>query len=122
MAAYELREAGPDAVLVAQRKLLLGHQLVMEQIGLEPRTRVRDRRLLLDPALLEARLRSALACAHVSGAGVERRQQAAGAEHDHMRHASGILERNAHGGTARRGVADQRRALETKHVQEAQNE
>src|SRR5690242_13079530 len=105
MAAHELCEAGPDAVLMAQRKLLLGDQLVMKQIGLEQRTRVRDRGLVLDHALLEARLRSALAPTHVSATGFERWQQAASAKHDHMRHAIRILERDADGRTTGRGVA-----------------
>src|SRR5690242_1829619 len=99
MPTNELLEARTDAVLVAERKLFLGDQLVMEEIGFEQCTRVRERRLLLDHALLEARLRGALTPADFGSAGFERRQQAASAEHDHMRYAIGILERDADSGT-----------------------
>src|SRR5215475_99159 len=102
MPAHELLEAGPDAVLVAERKLLVGDQLVMEQIGFEQRACVVERRLLLDHALFEARLRGAFAPADFGSAGFERWQQTAGAEHDHMRYAIRILERDADGGSARR--------------------
>src|SRR5262249_60725298 len=107
MTAHELLEARPDAVLMAQRKLLLGDQLMVEQIGFEQHTRVRNRWLLLDHALLEARLRGALAPAHLGAAGLEWRQQAAGAEHDHVRNAIWILERDTHGGAARGGMCGQ---------------
>src|SRR5437016_2198940 len=112
MTTHELRETRPDAVVVTQRKLLIGDQLLVEQIGFEQRTRVRDRGLLLDHALLEARLRGALAPAHLSAAGFERRQQAAAAEHNHMGYPIRILERDVDGRTTGRGMADQRRELE----------
>src|SRR6185369_5656493 len=100
MTAHELLEAGPDAVLVAERKLLVGDQFVMEEIGFEQRTRVRERGLLLDHALLEPRLSGALAPTDLGAASFERRQQAASAEHDHMRYAIGIFECDADGGPA----------------------
>src|SRR5215510_10200939 len=122
MTAHELLEARPDAVLMAQRKLLLGDQLMMEQIGFEQRTRVRNRGLLLDHALLEACLRGALAPAHLGATGFEWRQQTASTEHDHMRHALRVLERDADRRSAGRRMADQCRALEAEDIHEAQDE
>src|SRR5215510_735042 len=101
MAAHELIEATPDAVLVPQRQLLLRDQLVVEEIGFEQRAGVVERRLLLDHALLDPGLRCALASAHLGAAGFERWQQAAGAEHDHVRYPLRMLERDADHGTAR---------------------
>src|SRR5438093_706289 len=95
MAAHELFEATPGAVLVAQRQLLLDDQLVMEEIGLEQRAGVVERRLLFDHALLEPRLCGALASADFGAVRFERRQQAAGAEYDDVRHALRSLERDA---------------------------
>src|SRR5262245_11718556 len=100
MPAHELLEAAPDAVLVTQRKLLLGDQRVVEEIGFEQRAGILDRRLLLDHALLEPRLRRALAPTDLGATRIEGRQQAAGAEHDHMRHPLRTLERDADGRTA----------------------
>src|SRR5215831_18615533 len=101
MPAHELFEAAPDAVLVTQRQLLLGDQLMMEEVGFEQRSGILDRRLLLDHALLEPGLRGALAPANLGAARFERRQQAASAEHDHVRHALRMLERDADRRTAR---------------------
>src|SRR5215510_9083693 len=122
MPAHELLEATPDAVLVTQRKLFFSDQLVMEEIGFEQRARLLDRRLLLDHALLEPGLRRALAPADFGAASFEWRQEAAGAEHDHVRHPLRILQRNADRGTAGRRMADQRRALEAERIHEAQDE
>src|SRR5215831_21261571 len=122
MPAYELFEAAPDAVLVTQRKLLLGDQLMMEEVGFEQSAGVLDCRLLLDHALLEPCLRGALAPTHLGAARFERRQQAAGAKHDDVRHAFRMLERDADGRTARRRMADQGRAREAEHIHEAQDE
>src|SRR5262249_10833373 len=101
MPAHELVEAAPDTVLVAQRELRIGDQLVMEEIGFEQRPGIGKRRLLPDHALLEPRLRGALASPYLGAARLARRQQAAGAEHDHMRHPLRILERDADRRTAR---------------------
>src|SRR5262247_593405 len=95
MTVYELLEAAPDAVLVTQRQLLLRDQLVMKEIGFKQRAGVVERRLLLDHALLEPCLRRALASADLGAASFEWRQQAAGAEHHHMRHPLRLLERDA---------------------------
>ncbi len=121
--AHELLEARADAVLVTQRKLLVGDQLVVEEIGFEQRAGVVERRLLACTMRSSSR-----ACAAPSrpptlvppaSSGGSRLPVPSTITCDTR---SGCLERDADRRPAGRRMADQRRLLEPERIHEVQDE
>lgn len=115
-------EGRTDAARVAERELIGGDQLVMEEVRLEELPRVFDGGLLGGHAALEALLCRAFIVPGAVARAIERGQEAPRSEHDHMRVAGGLLERELHGGIAGLGMADEGRALEAERVHEFRDE